>query len=87
MIYIIYYVLNYIKFQYFFIFYLGITPLHLAAEHKNSCDIIELLLTQPNILYDVKLPNSTEDTAEVIAGRNGSYDRLFEFCEPCFNYI
>lgn len=68
-------------------FFLGITPLHLAAEHQDSCDIIELLLSQPNILPNVKLPNSTEDTPKDIASRKGGYERLFEYCEPCFNFI
>lgn len=71
----------------FYVFILGMTPLHLAAEHQDSCDILELLLSQPNILPNVKLSNSTEDTPRDIAGRKSVYERFFEYCEPCFNYI
>lgn len=67
--------------------FLGITPLHLAAELADSHDLIELLLTQPNIQPNIKLPNSTEDTPKDITSRRSMNDRLFEYSETCFNYI
>lgn len=67
--------------------FLGITPLHLVAELEDSHELIELLLSQPNIEPNVKLPNSSEDTPKDISGRKSKNERLFEYCEPCFNYI
>lgn len=67
--------------------FLGITPLHLVAELADSHDLIELLLSQPNIQANVKLPNGTEDTPKDITGRKSKNDRLFEYSEPCFHYI
>lgn len=67
--------------------FLGITPLHLVAELADSHNLIELLLSQPNIQSNVKLPNGTEDTPKDITGRKSTNDRLFEYTEPCFNYI
>jgi len=68
-------------------FFLGITPLHLAAELADSHDLIELLLSQPNIQPNVVLPNGTGDTPKDITSRKSKNDRLFEYTEPCFNYI
>lgn len=73
--------------KYINIYFLGLTPLHLAAELADSHSLIELLLSQPNIKPDVKLPNSTEDTPKDIAGRKSINDRLFEYTEPCFSYL
>lgn len=69
------------------LFLLGITPLHLAAELADSHSLIELLLFQPNIQPNIKLSNSTEDTPKDITARKSKNERLFEYCEPCFNYI
>lgn len=76
--------LHYIYKYYIFI---GITPLHLVAELADSHSLIELLLSQPGILPNIKLPNGTGDTPKDITGRKSTNDRLFEYCEPCFNYI
>jgi len=81
---IIYYHIDII---YIYYIHLGITPLHLVAELSDSHNLIELLLSQPNIQPDVKLPNGTEDTPKDITSRKSINDRLFEYCEPCFNYI
>jgi len=67
--------------------FIGITPLHLVAELADSHSLIELLLSQPGIQSDVKLPNGTGDTPKDITGRKSTNDRLFEYSEPCFNYI
>lgn len=67
--------------------HLGITPLHLVAELSDSHNLIELLLSQPSIQPDVKLPNGTDDTPKDITSRKSINDRLFEYSEPCFNYI
>jgi len=71
----------------FYFYFLGLTPLHLVAELADSHDLIELLLSQPNIQPDVKLPNSSGDTPRDITARKSKNDRLFEYTEPCFNYI
>jgi len=65
----------------------GVTSLHLVAELADSHSLIELLLSQPSIRPDVKLPNGLEDTPKDITGRKSKNDRLFEYSEPCFNYI
>jgi len=75
----IYFLLHYI--------FIGITPLHLVAELADSHSLIELLLSQPGIQPDVKLPNGTGDTPKDITSRKSTNDRLFEYSEPCFNYI
>lgn len=72
---------------YYIIFFIGITPLHLVAELADSHSLIELLLSQPGIQCNVKLPNGTGDTPKDITGRKSTNDRLFEYSEPCFNYI
>lgn len=69
------------------IFFLGLTPLHLAAELADSHDLIELLLSQPKIEPNIKLLNSTEDTPKDITGRRSINDRLFEYTESCFSYL
>ncbi|CAH1736226.1 ankyrin repeat domain-containing protein 49-like [Aphis gossypii] len=65
----------------------GITPLHLVAELADSHNLIELLLSQPGIQADIKLSNSTGDTPKDITARKSKNERLFEYSEPCFNYI
>ncbi|VVC37783.1 Ankyrin repeat-containing domain,Ankyrin repeat [Cinara cedri] len=65
----------------------GLTPLHLAAELGDSHDLIELLLSQPKIEPNVKLPNNIGDTPKDISGRRSINDRLFEYTEPCFSYL
>lgn len=75
------------RIKHIYYIHLGITPLHLVAELSDSHNLIELLLSQPSIQPDVKLPNGTEDTPKDITSRKSINDRLFEYSEPCFNYI
>ncbi|XP_050541966.1 ankyrin repeat domain-containing protein 49-like [Daktulosphaira vitifoliae] len=65
----------------------GLTPLHIVAELSDSHNLLELLLCQPNIKPNEKLLNSSEDKPVDIASRKSANSRLFEYSEPCFNYI
>lgn len=66
-------------------FYVGITPLHLAASNNSSGETIQVLLLHPNT--DTKIKNNSNETAYELAVRKGRLGRLFEVAEPCFNYI
>jgi len=44
-------------------------------------------MSQPGIQADIKLSNSTGDTPKDITARKSKNERLFEYSEPCFNYI
>lgn len=58
------------------------TPLHLAAEHSKSEQLLKLLLANPELVYGSK--DKAGDAPIDIARRSGRNDVLFEAVEPCF---
>ena len=58
----------------------GQTPLHLACLSATSRDVVELLLSQPDL--DPTLKNSQGDTARDVAARAGNLAPLFDCVEP-----
>lgn len=60
----------------------GVTALHLAAGHAEAQKLLEMLLTNPEIVTDLK--DESGDIPYDIARRSGPNEKLFEAVEPCF---
>ncbi|BES92832.1 unnamed protein product [Nesidiocoris tenuis] len=60
----------------------GITPLHLAAKILQGKDLIQLLLSQPEI--KAKELDKGNDTPQDIARRHGRCEKYFEILDSCF---
>ena len=65
--------------------FVGLTPLHIAAENAIAHETLILLLLHPKTDPDIKNPSG--ETAEVIAGQHGNYSYLFELVRKSINCV
>lgn len=61
---------------------LGVTPLHLAAGNSEAVALVQLLISHPQLIPNVR--DKAGDTPYDIAKRTGPNAYLFECFEDCF---